>query len=263
MLSRKGIKFQKITQNRGQSSQNSWTLAIVKANGSKERIEFQKQQLTEILVSHLEESLDTSSRRRRRWGRPGAPPGSVVGSDPLDFGVGEGQDGANGLQHVVPRGRVRAEHVVEDHVLEVLEVGALLRRHPLQPPDEVSETFQLVGVAFLFGTETHLWGKRELWHVVLSEQFKPCTSCWKANWWVWSVWVIPSLSFGYLISNNLHLQLPCQLWEAREVWQEESGLKGVWKKLMGLIKLTNTSKLLSSGCSQAVNYTTHNQEVKG
>jgi hypothetical protein len=52
--------------------------------------------------------------------------------------------------------KLTPEHVVEDHVLEVLEVGPLLGCHPFQATNKVSKSIEFVRVAFFFGAKTDL-----------------------------------------------------------------------------------------------------------
>ena len=57
---------------------------------------------------------------------------------------------------MVLAGHVGAEHVVENHILEVLLTGSLHRSHPLQLPDVVLQVLDLVLVFLLLQRDVQL-----------------------------------------------------------------------------------------------------------
>jgi len=59
-------------------------------------------------------------------------PNRLIGQHSLYFGRRKLQDGGDGVEHVRLRGRIGTDGELEDHVLEILEIGAFPRLVPLQ-----------------------------------------------------------------------------------------------------------------------------------
>lgn len=93
--------------------------------------------------------------RKRTWKSHRLPLGMLL-ADALHLARRKVQHGGDGVEHVRLRGRIGPQEELQQHILQVLEVGALATPVALQAVDLVAQSVPLFGRAHVDGHRRHL-----------------------------------------------------------------------------------------------------------